>query len=323
MSFERLKKGVPGANRVEDDAAAVSKHAKQAGVGGISGRSSDREVKFSSLDRVVFPEAGHTKGDVLEFYAKVADLLLPHLRDRPITIERFPEGVGPGAQSFWQKNTPTYYPKWIKRVKFKSSDNGKPVDYALVNDLETLLYFVNQNALTFHIWFSRIKSADTPDFVLFDVDPHQSTFANAVQVAKTLHEILDDEGVENFIKTTGKSGLHVTTPWDRKRGGYEEARMFAEGVAREVAAALPKIATVERMIAKRGARVYVDAMQNAKGKHAVPPYVIRATPTATVSMPLKWSEVNAKLTPKKFDMKAGLKRILGMKRDPHGALIGG
>jgi bifunctional non-homologous end joining protein LigD len=195
------------------------------------------DISFSSLERVVFPQTGYTKGDVLEFYAKVADKLLPHLRDRPITIERFPSGVGEGAEHFWQKNTPAYYPKWIPRVKIKSSDGGKPVEYALVNDLPSLLYLVNQNALTFHVWFSRVKRLDIPDFVLFDVDPHQSTFANAVTVARTLHVMLDDAGVENFIKTTGKSGLHVMTPWDKKRGGYEAVQTWAEQLAREAAAA--------------------------------------------------------------------------------------
>jgi bifunctional non-homologous end joining protein LigD len=301
----------------------MAKHAKQPEVANIAGRRGASDLKFSSLERVVFPRSGYTKGDVVEYYARVAPLLLPHLRNRPITIERFPEGVGESAEHFWQKNTPAYYPKWIPRVRFASADDGKAVSYALVNDLESLLYLANQNALTFHIWFSRVKTPDTPDFVLFDVDPHQSTFANAVAVAKTLHQILDAQDVENFVKTTGKSGLHVTTPWERKRGGYESARRWAEGIAREAAAALPKIATIERSIARRGARVYVDAMQNAKGKHAVPPYVLRATPIGTVAMPLKWSELNAKLTPAKFELKSALKRVLAWKSDPQIALTTG
>src|SRR5206468_4466694 len=127
-----------------------------------------------------------------------------------------------------------------------------------------------------------------------------------------VHEILDEEGVKNFVKTTGKSGLHVMTPWPplrSKAGGYDEARSWAAEIAQRAADALPDIATTERMIAKRGSRVYVDAMQNAKGKHAVPPYILRATPAATVSMPLEWKEVTAKLSPKKFELKTALKRI--------------
>jgi len=280
---------------------------------------SQADVQFTHVERVVFPEAKLTKGDVLEYYAKVADLLLPHLRDRPITLERMPEGFG--GQIFWQKNTPAYYPKWIPRLKLPT-EKGTKVEYAVVNDLRTLLYLVNQNAITFHTWFSRAAKPDVPDFVLFDIDPHQSTFANAVKVAKALHEILDEEGIENFVKTSGKSGLHVLIPWNSKSGGFDKARGFAAGIAQRVADALPKIATTERSISARGARVYVDAMQNAKGKHAVPPYVLRATEGATASMPLKWSELTAKLSPRQFDLKTALKRFARMKSDPLKVLTG-
>jgi len=282
-------------------------------------KNDDSDVKFTHVERVVFPDAGLTKGDVLEYYAKVSDKLLPHLRDRPITLERMPEGIA--GQHFWQKNTPAYYPKWIPRVKLPT-EKGTKVDYTLVNDLRTLLYLVNQNAITFHTWFSRVKKPDVPDFVLFDIDPHQSTFPNAVKVATTLHEILDDEGVENFVKTSGKSGLHVLIPWNSKSGGFDKARGYAAGIAQRVADALPKIATTERSISARGSRVYVDAMQNAKGKHAVPPYVLGATPTATASMLLKWSDLTPKLSPKQFDMKTALQRIARMKTDPLKVLTG-
>jgi bifunctional non-homologous end joining protein LigD len=280
------------------------------------------KLEFTSLDRIVFPATGYTKGDVLDYYNQVSDFLLPHLRARPITIERFPEGVKEGAQHFWQKNTPAYYPAWVPRAKLPT-EKGKTIEYTLVNDLPTLLYLANQNAVTFHIWFSRMQSLDQPDFVLFDIDPHQSTFANAIKVARKLHDLLDDEeGVANYLKTSGKTGLHVMTPWRARDGGFDEARSWAEGVARRVAAALPDIATVERTISRRGNRVYVDAMQNAKGKHAVPPYTLRATPQGTVSMPLEWKELTAKLSPKQFDMKTSIKRIARRKKDPLAALTG-
>ena len=280
------------------------------------------DVKFTHLDRIVFPASKITKGDVIEYYAKVADKLLPHLRDRPVTLERFPEGIGEKAPRFWQKNTPEYYPKWIKRVALPT-EKGTKVSYTLVNDLQTLLYLANQNVLTFHVWFSRVQKPDVPDFVLFDIDPHQSTFANAIKVAVELHALLDkEEKIENFIKTSGKTGLHVLTPWNAKKGGYEEARSWAAEVAQRVADRLPRIATTERSIDRRGNRVYVDAMQNAKGKHSVAPYSLRATPNATVSMPLKWSEVTAKLSPEKFDLKSALQRIVKEKSDPLISLTG-
>ena len=289
-----------------------------------SNAAAKTDVNFTHLERVVFPASGYTKGDVLEYYAAVADMLLPHLRDRPVTLERLPEGVTEKGPRFWQKNTPSYYPSFIPRVNFPTED-GKPVHYSVVNDLRSLLWLANQNVLTFHTWLSRAKSPDKPDFVLFDIDPHQSTFANAVTVAKRLHEILDEEGVENFIKTSGKSGLHVLVPWKpsgKKPAGYEQTRAWAATIADQVARELKDIATTERSIERRGRRVYVDAMQNAKGKHAVPPYVLRPTEIGTVSMPLAWNELTAKLSPAKFELKAAAKRIAGQKGDPLEALLG-
>jgi len=302
-------------------APAKAKHAKATSKAKPVAPPPSARVQFTHTDRVVFPDAGYTKGDVIEAYLRVSGKLLPHLRDRPVTLERLPEGVKEGAPHFWQKNTPSYYPSWIPRTR-QPTDAGKPVDYVLINNAESLVWLVNQNVMTFHTWFSRVKAPDRPDFVLFDIDPHQSTFANAVAVAKICHEVLsDEEKVDSFIKTTGKSGLHVMTPW-RGKGGYEEARPWAEKVAARVAQAAPKIATVERMIAKRGNRVYVDAMQNAKGKHSVPPYMLRATPAATVSMPLEWKELTSKLSPKQFDLKTAIKRIERMTKDPLLVLTG-
>ncbi len=267
-------------------------------------------MTFTHLDRLMFPAAHITKGDILKYYAQVAKKLIPHLRNRAITLERLPEGLSAGEKSphFWQKNTPTYYPDWIPRVRLPT-ESGRPVDYALVNDEQSLLYLVNQGAITFHPFLSRVGSLDTPDFVLFDIDPHQSTFANAVKVARQLREELKSEKVPAYIKTTGKTGLHVLTPWHKKAGGYPEARAWAATIAQRVADTLPKIATTERNIKARGSRVYLDVMQNAQGKHAVPPYVLRPTEQATISMPLDWTELTPRLNPKKFTIPASLKRL--------------
>jgi bifunctional non-homologous end joining protein LigD len=162
--------------------------------------------------------------------------------------------------------------------------------------------------VTFHVWFSRVQDIDRPDFVVFDLDPSGAPFAHVVQIARTLHELLDAANVDSYPKTSGKSGVHILVPW-RQPGGYDEARAWAMTIAEQAVAALPDIATVKRSKAARGGRVYVDVMQNARGHHAVPAYVVRATPSATVSTPLEWREVNAKLDPKKFSMDAVLKRV--------------
>jgi bifunctional non-homologous end joining protein LigD len=167
---------------------------------------------------------------------------------------------------------------------------------------------VNQGTTTFHTWFSRVSDLDRPDFVVFDLDPGGAPFSDVVRIAKTLHRLVDARNVPSFPKTSGKSGLHILAPW-REPGGYDEARDWAMSVARDAVAELPDIATVERSKLARGGRVYVDVMQNARGHHAVPPYVVRATPLATVSTPLKWAEVNARLDPKKFTIRTVPKRL--------------
>jgi bifunctional non-homologous end joining protein LigD len=255
----------------------------------------------------MFPEAGIIKGDVIEYYLKVADKLVPHLRDRPITLERMPDGVGEGAPRFWQKNTPDYYPSWIPRVGLPNKE-GKTVYYALVNDPQTLAYLVNQGAITFHPFFSKKNDLDRPTHVMFDLDPGGAPFTHVIEIARALHATLDEQRVPNFIKTSGKSGLHVMAPW-RQPGGFDEARGWAMGVAQSIVRQLPKLATTERMKNARGGRVYVDVIQNASEKHAVPPYVLRPTPTATASTPLEWKEVTPKLDPKQFNIRTVLKRF--------------
>jgi bifunctional non-homologous end joining protein LigD len=278
-----------------------------------------REIELTHADRVMFPEVGLTKGDLFAYYEKVADRLLPFLKDRPITLERLPDGLADGGAHFWQKDTPGHYPDWIPRVALET-EQGKTVNYALVNDVATLLYLVNQGTVTFHIWASRVRDLDRPDFVLFDLDPGKAPFADALAVARAVKEALDEEGAASFVKTSGKSGLHVLTPWDRA-GDFDEARAWASEVARRVVEAMPGQATVEVRKARRGERVYIDVMQNARGHHAVPPYVVRAVPRATVSTPLDWREVSAELDPASFTAKRVLARLARKKHDPLAELL--
>jgi bifunctional non-homologous end joining protein LigD len=278
-------------------------------------------VAFTSLDRVIFPDAGITKGDVIDYYRRIAPRLLPYLRDRPITLERLPEGLTAKGPHFWQKNTPDSYPSWIPRVELPS-EQGKPVKYALVNDEPTLLYLVNQGALTFHVWFSRVGSLDRPDFVLFDLDLGPASFETLLGVAAELHRVLAADRVASFVKTSGKTGLHVLTPWSQE-GGYDEARSWALDIAGRVAEALPDAVTTEIRKAKRNGRVYIDVMQNVRGHHAVPPYVLRAVPGAPVSTPLHWREVKPGLDPAKFTLKTVFRRLGRQKQDPMAGLLAG
>jgi bifunctional non-homologous end joining protein LigD len=278
-----------------------------------------KTVELTHPDRVLYPEAGLTKADVFAYYEKVADRLLPFLRDRPITLERLPEGLAEKAPHFWQKDTPDYYPDWIPRLELET-ERGKAVHYALVNDRATLLYLVNQGTLTFHVWASRTKDLDRPDFVLFDLDPGKAPFSDVVAVAKAIKATLDEEGADSFVKTSGKTGLHVLTPWTRN-GGFDEARAWALELAERTAGAMPEQATVDIRKAKRGDRVYIDVLQNARGHHAVPPYVLRAVPGATVSTPLDWKEVAEGLDPKAFTLGKALTRFTRRKTDPFEGLL--
>jgi bifunctional non-homologous end joining protein LigD len=264
----------------------------------------------------MFPEPGYTKGDVLGYYERVAPYLLPYLWGRPITIERIPEGLdGP---HFWQKNTPADYPKWIPRVSLPT-EQGKDVEYVLVNDLPTLLYLVNQGAVTFHSYLSTVDHLDRPDYVVFDLDRGESVFADVVTTARQIHLLLDALQVPAYPKTSGKSGVHVLARW-RGAGGYERARMWAMDIA-EHAAAMSEIATTQRPKVKRGGRVYIDVIQNALGHHVVPPYVLRVTAEATVSMPLNWRDLKLTLDPRQFNLRSVLERVERGWRDPMGRVL--
>lgn len=281
-------------------------------------KSNERPVfdrrHFTHTEKVLFPATGLTKADVLSYYQAIAPRLLPYLQDRPVTLERLPDGVADGAPRFWQKNTPDYYPSWIPRIELPT-ETGKEVKYALVNNAETLLYLVNQGALTFHVWPSRVGSLDMPDYVIFDLDRSEATFADVIEVAKRLHKLLAARKVEAAVQTTGKSGLHVMVPWS-ERTDYDAARTWAMKLAGELVRELPNRATTERLKSGRHGHVYVDVIQNARGHHVVPPYVIRAVPEATVSTPLEWKELNARLDPARFTPAVVLARLNKLKTDP-------
>ena len=277
------------------------------------------DVEITNPTKLLFPGEGITKADVIAYYRKVAPQLLPFLKDRPVTLERLPDGLGAGKPHFWQKHTPESYPSWIPRVALET-ERGKPVKYVLIDNLPSLLFLVNQGTLTFHPWLSRVDNLDHPDFVLFDLDPGEATFGDAVTVARKLHHLLTADGREAVVKTSGKTGLHVLVPWSEK-SGYKEARGWALDVATEVAKAMPEAATTEIRKAKRDRRVYIDVLQNARGHHAVPPYVLRPVPGAPVSTPLGWAELKPDLDPKRFNLHTVPARLARLKHDPMAPLL--
>jgi bifunctional non-homologous end joining protein LigD len=273
----------------------------------------ERDIQITNPNKVLYPDDGYTKADVAAYYRKVAPRLLPFLENRPMTLERLPDGLGAGKPHFWQKNTPASYPPWIPRVELQTQ-RGKPVAYVLVNDLETLLYLVNQGTLTFHPWLSRVENLDRPDYVLFDLDRGPASFADVVTVADHLHDVLTRRRRQAVVKTSGKTGLHVLVRW-QEAGDFDEARKWARQIAQEVTEDLPDCATLEIRKAQRASRVYIDIMQNARGHHAVPPYVLRAVPGATVSTPLRWTELKPDLDPTCFTLRTVPNRLARLKED--------
>jgi bifunctional non-homologous end joining protein LigD len=270
-----------------------------------------RVLKLSNLDKPFWPDEGITKGDLLAYYRDVAPVLVPHLRDRPFTMKRYPDGAF--GKFFFQKDAPTHMPDWIPTRRFKASTRDSPrrvreIDFALVNDELALLWMVNMGCIDMNTWYSRVDKPDRPDFVLFDLDPSPDVgFAETVQVALLVKQTLDLLGLQSFAKTSGSEGIHVLVPIAR-RHTFDETREFSEIVAGAIARAHPKLATTQWVKAKRRG-VLIDSNQNGEGKTIASAYSVRPKPGAPVSTPLRWEEVDESLDPAVFTMDAVLERI--------------
>jgi bifunctional non-homologous end joining protein LigD len=241
-------------------------------------------------DKVLFPKDGggaeYTKGDLVDYYRAVAPFMLPHLRGRPLMLERHPDGLdGP---VFMQKNTPDHYPEWITRVELPKE--GGTVRHAVCDDIPTLLYLADQAALTLHRWLSRTDRPDRPDRMVFDLDPAGDDFGAVREAAALLGELLDAVRLPSALMTTGSRGLHVVVPL-RGRPDFEEVGEFAHRVAELLAAAHPDRLTTAARKKDRGDRLYLDVQRNAYAQTAVAPYTVRAKPGAPVATPLTWEQL--------------------------------
>jgi bifunctional non-homologous end joining protein LigD len=262
-----------------------------------------RQLELTHLDKMFWPKEGITKGDLLHYYEKISPWLLPYLKDRPVSLKRFPGGIdGP---SFFQKNI-INAPRWIKTAPIKHQE--KTVNYLLIQNETSLLFAINSGCIELHPFFSRYSKLHSPDYMVFDLDPKGASFANVIDIAKLLHETLEEMGVASYCKTSGATGLHIAVPLGAKYK-YEEVQQFAKGVATEVQKQLSNIATLERAVAKRRGKVYIDYLQNHFGQTLAVPYGVRARAGATVSTPLKWEEVRKGLDPRDFTIETIFKRL--------------
>jgi bifunctional non-homologous end joining protein LigD len=243
-------------------------------------------IKLSNLERLVFPADGITKGDVVAYYQDVAGLMLPELRRRPLTIERFTKSIDDGG--FYQKHAQKHYPPWIERIEL----GGKTrVAYPLCDSADAVVYFANQGALTFHVMTSRADAPDHPDQLVFDLDPPEDGFELVRRVARLLHELLASVALTPFVKTSGSKGLHVVAPLDGA-DDFHVIGHLASAVAARLCRLHPDLVTIEFYKADRRGRLFLDTMRNAPGATVVAAYSLRPRAGAPLSMPITWPDVD-------------------------------
>jgi bifunctional non-homologous end joining protein LigD len=282
-------------------------------------RKGSRSLSLSNLDKVFWPEEGITKGDLLDYYRNVAPVLVQHLRDRPFTMKRFPDGIE--GKHFFQKDAPSHMPAWIPTVELPaSSRDGKRkrmVRYPIVNDELALLWTVNMGTIDMNTTLSRVDRYDRPDLLMFDLDPTPPAgIPECVEVAHLIRQVLETVGLESYPKTSGADGMHVVVPIARRQA-FEESRRFASLVASTLERTHPGLVTTAFLKAKRRG-VLIDANQNREGATTAAVYSVRPRPGAPVSTPLAWDELTPDLDPASFTMDVVLARI-----ERHGDLFAG
>jgi bifunctional non-homologous end joining protein LigD len=269
-----------------------------------------RSVRVTHPDRVLFPGDGATKGDLAEYYAAIGDAIVPHLRDRPFTLKRYPHGIN--QPPYFAKQAPKGKPPWIPTRQFRTwprEGGSRLVDFALVNEPAALVWMVQMNCIDMNAWYSRVDKPDRPDFVLFDLDPPDSRngFVEAIRVAHLIREALEELELRSYVKTSGADGIHVLLPISR-RATFPQTYEFAELLSRRLEAEHPGLVTTEWLKKKRRG-VLVDHRQNGHGKTIASVYSVRPKPGAPVSTPLRWEELTERVRPRDFGRREALDRV--------------
>ena len=272
-----------------------------------------KTVTVSNPRKVYWPADGYTKGDMIEYYRAVSPWMLPYLRNRPAVLTRFPDGID--GKSFYQKDAPEFVPEWVRVERIWSEETQREIRYFVCDDEPSLRYVANMGSIPVHIWASRVGSLELPDWCVVDLDPKDAPFSDVIRTAQVLHRLCEAVDLPNFVKTTGKTGLHIMIPLGRQYT-YAQSRMLGELLARVVLRELGDIATITRQVTKRGEKVYLDYLQNRHGQTIVAPFSVRPLPGATVSMPLVWTEVDQSLDPRAFTIRNAVDRMEGMTVDP-------
>lgn len=256
-------------------------------------------LKFTNLDKVYWPDENITKRDMLNYYAAISDSILPYLKDRPQSLNRFPDGIK--GFHFYQKNVEDKVADWIDTFPYVSESDGETKEFLVCKDKATLLYMANLGCIELNPWHSRISKPDNPDYCLIDLDPDTNDFDEVIQTALEIKKLLDDVGADSYIKTSGSTGLHILIPLGAKYT-FDQSRMLAELIVQIINKRLPDITSIERSPAKRKGKIYLDFLQNRQIQTMAVAYSLRPKPGATVSAPLKWEEVKKGLSIKNFDI---------------------
>ena len=271
------------------------------------------EVVVTNPDKVFFPEKELTKKHLVSYYEKIAPWMLPYLRNRPIVLTRFPDGIH--GKSFYQRDAPDFVPDWIDRTTLWSDSTDREVNYFVANDATVLKYLANMGTIPIHVWHSRLDDLEHPDWLVLDLDPKDAPFADVVTVALGIGELCDELSLPAFPKTSGASGLHILIPLDNQLT-HVQARDLGELLARVIVNRYPVIATTARTVARRRGRVYIDYLQNGHGRLIAAPFSARAEPAASVSMPVGWHEVNGRLRNERFHISNAPARMKRLGADP-------
>ncbi|HOA25346.1 MAG TPA: non-homologous end-joining DNA ligase [Aggregatilineales bacterium] len=271
------------------------------------------EVEVGNLDQVYFPDAGITKGDLIDYYRRIAPVMLPHLQGRPISMQRYPRGIE--EYGFYQKEVSEHFPEWIDRADVYVKEDDATQPQVVVNNAATLVYLADQGVITLHTWLSRADALDRPDRLIFDLDPPVGDFETVRFAARVLRDVLGSLGLVPFVMTTGSKGLHVTVPIDREQD-FDAVRAFARDLAEWLASRHPDRFTTEIRKNKREGRLFLDYLRNAYGSHSVAPYSVRALPGAPIATPLDWHELDdGRLHSQTYHL-GNIFRRLGQKSDP-------
>ena len=271
------------------------------------------EVAVTNPDKVLFPEEALTKKDLVRYYESIAPWMLPYLSDRPIVLTRYPDGIH--GKSFYQRDAPDFVPDWIERAVLYSEGAEREVSYFVVRSAEALKYLANMATLPIHSWHSKLDALDQPDWCVLDLDPKEAPFKHVVKLAQGIGELCDELELPAYPKTSGASGLHVLVPLNRQLS-HDQSKLIGELLARVIVEHYPDIATIARSVRSREGKVYVDYLQNGHGRLLVAPFSVRAEPAASVSMPLRWHEINGRLSNQRFTIRNAVRRMRTLDADP-------